>query len=137
MVGWHDLLRPAVIACLLGGCTTVQVAAPDSLLTEDQVVDLLKRPERWIGRTVTIRVYPYDNSFTGSYVACLEPCDAAGADQSIILVYTAPERFRGYRGDRAETVRAEFHRICPEGMALCLDAPIRIFALHEAAPSGG
>lgn len=137
MVGWCDRLRPAVIACLLSGCTTVLVAAPDSLLSEDQVVDLIERPSRWLGRSVTIRIYPYDHGFTGSYVACLEPCDAAAADRSIFLVFTAPERFRGYRGDRAERVRAEFRRLCPEGMSLCLDAAIRIFGLHEAAPSGG
>jgi hypothetical protein len=134
MLRWHDLLRPAVIAGLLAGCATVPVAAPDSLLTEDQVVDLLRHPDRWLGRTVTMRIYPYDNGFSSSYVACLEPCDRAGADRSIVLVYTAPGRFRGYRGDQAETVRAQFRRICPEGMSLCLDAPIRIFGLHEGVP---
>ena len=137
MLRRHDLLRPAVIAGLLGGCATVPVAAPDRLLTEDQVVDLVEHPDRWLGRTVTIRIYPYDNGFGGSYVACLEPCDGAGADRSIVLVYTAPGRFRGYRGARAEAVRAEFRRICAEGMSLCLDAPVRIFGLHEVIPPRG
>lgn len=131
MLRRRDLIRPAVIAGLLGGCATVPLAAPDTLLSEDQVVDIMEHPERWLGRIVTIRIYPYDNGFSGSYVACLERCDGAGADQSIFLVYTAPDRFRGYRGDRAETVRAEFRRICPEDLPLCLDAPIRIFGLHE------
>jgi hypothetical protein len=135
MVEWR-LLRPAVVACLLGACTAVRLAEPDRLLSEDQVVDLIERPERWLGRTVTMRIYPYDNGFAGSYVACLEPCAAAGADRSIFVVYTAPERFRGYRGDRAETVRAQLRRTCPRGMPLCLDAPIRLFGLHEAAAPG-
>jgi hypothetical protein len=120
-----------VIAGSLGGCASVPVAAPHSLLTEDQTVDMMEHPGRWLGRTVTIRIYPYDNGFTESYVACLEPCDAAGADESIFVIYTAAGRFEGYRGDRAEIVRAVFRRICPDWLPLCLDAPIRIFALDE------
>ena len=120
------------MALLSGGCTTVPLAGPDTLLSEDQVVDLMQRPDRWVGRTVTIQIYPYDNGYQESYVACLEPCDAAGADRTIFLIYTRAGRFRGSRGDRAEVVQAVFGKICPEDWPLCLDAPVRIFALHES-----
>ena len=66
-----------------------------------------------------------------SYVACFERCDASGADQSSFLVYTKANRFKGYRGNRAEVVKAVFGKVCPEGMPLFLDAPTRIFALNE------
>lgn len=125
------LFWPGVSAVLLGGCTTVPLAAPGSLLSEDQIVDMIEHPERWLGRTVRLRIFPYDNGFSGSYVACLEPCDAQGADRSIFVAYTRPHRFADYRGDRAEVVQAVFRRICPENIPLCLDAPIRVFALDE------
>ena len=123
-------VAPAALL-LLGGCATVPLAAPDTLLTEDQTVDLMAHPDRWIGRTVTLRIYPYDNGHATSYVACLEKCDAAGADRSIFLIYTKANRFKGHRGNRAEVVKAVFGRACP-GWAPCLDAPMRIFALDEA-----
>ena len=92
----------------------------------------MAHPNRWIGRTVKLRVYPYDNGYTTSYVACLEACDAASADRSIFLIYTRTNRFKAYRGDRVEVVTAVFGKVCPEGMPLCLDAPTRVFALTEA-----
>ena len=119
------------VALLLGACATVPLASQDALLSEDQIVDLMDHPDRWIGRTVTLRIYPYDNGHMTSYVACFERCDASGADQSIFLVYTKANRFKGYRGNRAEVVKAVFGKVCPEGMPLCLDAPTRIFALNE------
>jgi len=116
---------------LLGGCATVPLAAPDTLLTEDQTIDLMAHPDRWIGRTVTLRIYPYDNGHTTSYVACLEACGASSADRSIFLIYTRANRFKGYRGDRVEVVKVVFGKVCPDRMLLCLDAPIRVFALNE------
>lgn len=116
---------------MLGGCAPVPLAAPDRLLSEDQMVDMIKHPARWIGRTVTLRIYPYDNGYSESFVACLEPCSAEGADRSIILIYTKPHRFAGYRGDRAAVVQAVFGKMCPDDMPVCLDAPIRLLALHE------
>ena len=119
------------LAVLLNGCATVPPSTADMLLSEDQTVDLMEHADRWIGRTVTIRIYPYDNGRTESYVACLEACDAVRADKSTFLVYTRANRFKGYRGDRAEIVKAVFGKICPDQMPLCLDAPIRIFSLTE------
>ena len=107
------------------------LTAPYALLSEDQTVDLMNHPDRWIGRTISIRIYPYDNGHEGSYVACLETCDAGGADRSIFLIYTKADRFKGYRGDHSKVVRAVFGKVCPEQMPLCLDAPIRIYALNE------
>ena len=120
-----------VAALVTVGCTTVSLAKPDQVLSENQAIDLLKHSNRWVGRTVTLKVYPYDNGHTGSYVACFESCDARLADRSITLIYTKPDRFRGYRGDQLEIVKAVFGKICPESMPICLDAPIRLFALNE------
>jgi len=134
MVGRVKIIRQiAGVGLLLAllGFATATLATQDSLLTEDQIVDLMENPDRWIGRTVTLRIYPYDNGFTESYVACLEPCDAAGADRSVFLIYTGQGRFDRYRGDRPEIVRAVFRKICPDDMPVCLDAPTRIFALDE------
>lgn len=118
---------------LLSACATVPLAEPDTLLTEDQTVDLIEHPDRWTGRTVTLRIFPYDNGYAASYVACLEACNAAGADRSIFVLYTRADRFKSYRGDRAEVVKVVFGKICPDEMPLCLDAPIRIFALKEVS----
>jgi len=124
--------RIALAALLpLGGCASIPLAAPDTLLTENQTVDLITHPDRWIGRTVSIRIYPYDNGYPASYVACLDACDAAKADQSVFLIYTTSNRFKGYRGDRPEVVKAVFGKVCPDNWPLCLDAPIRVFALRE------
>jgi hypothetical protein len=90
-------------------------------------------PDRWIGRTVTLRIYPYDNGHKTSYVACLEACGAASADRSIFLIYTRANRFTGYRGDHAEVVKAVFGKVCPDHFPLCLDAPLRVFALNEVS----
>jgi hypothetical protein len=127
-VASHVILAAFLLLC---GCATVPLSAPDVLLTEDQTVDLMEHPQRWIGRTVTLRIYPYDNGYEGSYVACLEACGAALADRSIFVIYTRANRFRGYNGHRSEIVKAVFARICPAYMPLCLDSPIRVFALNE------
>jgi len=118
-------------ALLLGGCASVPLAGPDTILTEDQTVDLIAHHRRWLGRTVTMRIYPYDYGYATSYVACLEPCDAAGADRTIFLISTRANRFKGYRGDRAEVVKAVFAKICPYWWPLCHDAPFRAYALNE------
>jgi len=91
----------------------------------------MAHPDRWIGRTVTLRIYPYDNGHTTSYVACLEVCNAISADRSIFLIYARANRFKGYRGNRAEVVKVVFGKVCPDRMPLCLDAPVRVFALNE------
>jgi hypothetical protein len=132
-MGWRDILRLSAIALLFGGCATVPLAAPNAPLSENQAVDLMEHPDRWLGRTITVRIYPYDNGHTESYVACLEACDAASADRSTFLIYTRTNRFKGYSGKRAEVVTAVFGKICPDTMPLCLDAPARIFALNEVS----
>ncbi len=116
---------------LLGGCLSVHPAKSGRPLTEDQMVDMMEHADRWIDRTVSIWIYPYDNGYSSSYVACLEACDAAGADRSLFLISTRPKRFEGYRGDRAELVKVVVGRICPDNMPLCLDEPLRVFRLTE------
>ena len=109
------------------------MSTPEAVLTENQTIDLIKHPDRWIGRTVTMRVYPYDNGRAQSYVACLEACDATDADRGVFLLYTRADRFKGYRGSRPEIVTGVFGKVCPEGLPLCLDAPMRLYALTEAS----
>ena len=120
-----------LLALTISGCVPVALAAPDALLSESQTADLIEHSDRWIGRTVTIRIFPFDNGYRESFVACLEACDAVGADRSTFLVYTRADRFKGYHGDRPESVKAVFGKTCPDIMPLCLDGPIRVFALTE------
>jgi hypothetical protein len=57
-------------------------------------------------------VWPYDNGFSGSYLLCFERCDAAYAQTSPFILYTAPGRFRGYAGDRPVVIRARYSGTC-------------------------
>jgi len=122
------LLKCVVFCAVVAACATA-IPPTDVVLSEDQLVDLLSHSHRWYGRTLTVKIYPYDNGFHGSYVACFERCNAAYAQKNPVLIYTKTDRFKGYRGDRPVIVRAVFRKICPENMPLCLD--YRIFALDE------
>ncbi len=117
------------IALSLAGCATVSIPPTDVVLNEDQVVDLIEHSDKWLGRTITVQIYPYDNGFSKSFVACFERCDAAYAEKAIFLVYTANDRFKSYRGDQPAIVRAVLSKICPDSMPACLHN--RIFALNE------
>lgn len=125
-------LVACTVAAQLAGCTTVPLTEMGELLSEDQVVDLMDHPERWIGRTITMQIYPYDNGYRGSYVACLEACDAVSQEESVFVFYTESTQFRDASGQRPAIINAVFGKICPDAMPLCLDAPIRIFALRDA-----
>jgi hypothetical protein len=82
---------------------------------------MLEHPDRWRGRVVTVRIFPFDNGYAQSFVACFEKCDAAYAARSPTLVYTKPDRFKGFRGDRPVIVKAIFRKICPDSMPVWLD----------------
>lgn len=90
-------------------------------LSEDAILDLMANPRRWDGRTVAVRIYPYDNGFTGSYVVCFEQCGADYAARSPFLVYTLDSRFEGYRGDRAVVVTARYSSECFYTDTICPD----------------
>jgi hypothetical protein len=109
--------NPGLVASLAialagsGGCA-VAFSPPETRLNEYQIADMVHHPKRWFGRIVTVRIYPYDNSFTQSYRVCFERCDPAHAERSGIVIYTGQDRFKGYRGDRPAVVRARYHSAC-------------------------
>ena len=109
------MLRIAIkgfLTCALAACATVQIPSPDTQLSEDQIIDLVEHPKRWDGRTVKIRIYPYDNGFAESYVVCLDRCNAARAERSPFLIYTRANRFKAFKGDRPVVVKARYDSRC-------------------------
>jgi len=126
-------LAALAIALLLASCATRPARPHTAYLSEDEILDLMAHPRRWDGRTVTVRIYPYDNGFSGSYVLCFEPCDARYAETSPFLLYTSDERFRGYRGDRPAIVTARYSSTCfYRDQFLCPDGRFGLF--HETRP---
>jgi hypothetical protein len=91
----------------------------------------MEYPKKWDGMTVTIPIYPYDNGFTGSYVVCFEQCDEAVAAKSPFLIYTQPERFRGYKGDQSVIVTARYDSSCQYKTTLCPDGHYGLFTEVE------
>ena len=109
--------RAALLALILGslsGCSTAQIPPPGTLLTENQTRNLILHPRRWFNRTLTLQVYPYDfgRQDPQSYRLCFETCDETRANRGIALLDTRPDRFSGYRGDRAAIVTARFVSNC-------------------------
>lgn len=115
------ILAALAIAIPSAGCATPSVQSDQGYLSEDDVINLMENPERWNGRTVTIRIFPYDNGFSESYVVCFEQCDEAYARSSVFLIYTRANRFRGYRGDRPVVVTARYDSSCFYTDAICPD----------------
>ena len=122
------MLRIVSIAALaFTGCATSSHDTSQKVLGEDQVVHLMEHPKEWNGRVVTMTIYPYDNGFTGSYVVCFESCDEAYAAKSPFLIYTKPERFHGYKGDRSVMVTARYNSSCQYKTTVCPDGRYGLF----------
>jgi hypothetical protein len=103
----------SVAAVLMASsCANTPASSAGSVLTEDQVLHLMEHPRRWDGRTLLVRMYPYDVGFSGAYVVCFEPCDRAYAEKSPFLLNTAAGRFRGYTGNSPVDVRATYSSTC-------------------------
>jgi len=100
------------VALLAAGCATPSPRPGGAYLSEGQVVDLMRHPRRWDGRTVTIRAYPYDNGFVTSYVLCFEACTPDVAERSPFIVITRENKYRGYRGERAVVLTAHYSSAC-------------------------
>lgn len=98
-------------AAALAGCA-VRIPPPETRLDERQAANLILHPERWYGRTVTIRIYPYDVGAPRNYLVCFGPCDRDRAERSSWLIDTRPDRFKGYLGDRPVVVTARFEANC-------------------------
>jgi len=116
-----------LIGLALAGCSTVGAPQAGDLLGENEIVDLMRNPRRWDDRVVTVRIFPFDNGFRGSYVVCFEACDAAYAARSPFLIYARQDRFSGYRGDRAEIVTARYSSGCFYRSGLCPDQRFGLF----------
>jgi hypothetical protein len=111
---WNSVTLSALLAA--PACAFQAAHTASAYLSEDQIIDMMNHAERWDGRTVTVRIYPYDfgssEAYNGTYVVCFEICSRNIAERSIFLVYTRPGRFGGYRGDRAVGVTARFDGTC-------------------------
>jgi hypothetical protein len=110
------------LALLGSGCVTHAAQSGSAYLSEDQVINLMQQPRQWDGRTVTIRIFPYDNGFATSYVVCFEQCDQAFAERSPFIILTSQGRFSGYRGDRPVVVTARYSSACfYDANVICAD----------------
>ena len=122
-------------------CALPAAVAAEPYLTEDQVIDMMNHARRWDGRTVTVRVFPYDMGAgepeNGTYVVCFEACGRAIAERSIFLVYTRPGRFGGYRGDRPVVVTARFDGRCLYRYDPSLCPDLYMGKLTEVSPPAG
>src|SRR5687768_15577042 len=105
-------LTVSAIALFLFGCTTPSFDPGSAYLSEEEVIDLMDRPKKWDGRTVTIKIYPYEYGFSGSYIVCFEPCDKSYAESSPFVIFTEKDRFKRYTGEHAVVVRARYSSAC-------------------------
>lgn len=97
---------------LFVGCATDSTQGSSTYLSEDELIDLMENPRRWDGKTVRLRIYPYDVGSSGAYVVCFEECTQTIAERSPFIVYTEENRFRGYRGDRSVIIEARYSSSC-------------------------
>jgi hypothetical protein len=91
----------------------VSIPPSNTVLSEDQTIDLMGHPKKWHRRIVTLRLYPYDTGLGPSnagwsYAACFEQCDRKYAERMLWMVRTHDDRFKGYAGDRPVTVRVRY-----------------------------
>jgi hypothetical protein len=104
----------AVSAAILSACSTMPredfVSQP---LSNRDIDNLIRNPRIWDGRTVSIKIYPYDMGSSGqTYKVCFEICDRTTAENSPFIIYTREGRFGGYRGDRPAVVVANYSSTC-------------------------
>jgi hypothetical protein len=116
----------------LFSCATVSAQTVYDVLTDDQLADLIDHPAQWDRRTVRIRIFPVDNGYTESYLVCYEACTPEAAQRSPAIVYTSPNRFRGYRGTQAVVITARYSSACFYTNAVCAD--LRDAQFFEAPP---
>lgn len=115
------ILAAVIVVISSSGCAAQAIQSDSPVLSEDEVIDLIDNPAKWDGATVTVRVYPYDNGFSESYLLCFEACNSAVAERSPFIVYTSENRFRGYRGDRPVIITARYSSACFYRSTLCPD----------------
>lgn len=107
---------------LSAACVSTPPQPSQDYLSEDEVLNLMRHPKKWDGRTVRIRIFPFDNGFKTSYVVCFEKCSESYAERSPFIIITSLNRFAGYKGDRAVVVTATYSSACfYDVYALCGD----------------
>lgn len=111
----------AITAYVSTACAGLPDTSDRPYLSEEDVLSLMKYPKRWDGKTVRIKIYPYDNGFKNSYLVCFELCDRIYADSSPFVIITRDNRFLGYKGDRAVVVNAKYSSACFYTDAICSD----------------
>src|SRR6218665_282343 len=121
----------SIATLALLGCTAATHVNRSGHLSEEQIRSLIDHPQQWDGRTVTIRIYPYDRGVSRTYSVCFEPCDAEYARRSSFVIVTAPNRFSGYRGDRPVDVTAQYDSSCAYRDVICADTTSGIFTEVE------
>lgn len=112
-------------------CPAMAQIGRASPLSERQVRNLQDHPRQWDGKTVTIRIYPYDMGTERTFVVCFEICDAEYAQQSPYVIITSPNRFAGYRGNRSVNVTAHYDSSCLYKDVICADFGAGIFTEIE------
>lgn len=109
------------IAFISTACVSRPAKSALDYLSEDEVIALMANPKEWNGKTVRIKIFPYDNGFSSSYVVCFETCDKIYAERSPFVILTRKNRFRGYKGERAVIVIATYSSSCFYTKAICAD----------------
>jgi hypothetical protein len=113
---------PTLVAAVLAAGCAAQTQSDNGYLSENAVIDLMRHPKKWDGKTVQIKIFPYDNGFAESYVVCFELCDEKYAEGSPFIIYTSRDRFKGYKGEKAVIVRARYSSTCFYRMIVtCVD----------------
>jgi hypothetical protein len=128
----------AGLAALLMAASCASTAPPPTtaILSENQILDLIKHPRRWDGRIVTVRLYPYDLG-GGPNVVCFEPCDRAYAERSPFLLYASAGRHRGLSGNTPVVVTATYSSTCAYRRELhCLDLFSGVFTEMPSQVTG-
>jgi hypothetical protein len=113
---------PVLIAALLTAGCAAQTKSDNGYLSENAVIDLMNHPKQWDGKTVTVKIFPYDNGFTESYLVCFEACDEKYAESSPFIIYTRRDRFKGYNGEKPIIVKARYSSTCfYRSIVTCVD----------------
>jgi hypothetical protein len=116
-----SLAALGALILLSSACIGRSVQLGQKYLSEDKIIDLMGHPKKWDGKTVMIKIFPYDNGFRSSYVVCFETCDKDYAARSPFIILTSEGRFTGYKGDRPVILNARYSSVCFYTKAICAD----------------
>lgn len=97
---------------IASACVARSLEPAQRPLSEAETLNLIDNPEKWDGRTVTIRIYPFDRGSPTSYAVCFDRCDETHANRSPFVIITQENRFAGYKGDKAAIVTAVYSSSC-------------------------